>query len=79
MPAISSEVLIVIWILTLLVIADLVLTVFVFRKVCCKSAAERLDEVVERESARRSREMDEGFDNLMRYSVRGMDGFGGGE
>ena len=67
------------WIITLLVIADLVLTYLVFRKDCCKTPAEKLDAAVERESARRSREMDEGFDNLMRYSVRGMDGFGGGE
>ena len=29
------------------------------------------------EDERKSRAMDEGFDNLMRYSVRGQDGFGG--
>lgn len=28
------------------------------------------------EEARRSREMEEGFDNLMRFSVNGKDGFG---
>lgn len=27
---------------------------------------------------RRGKEMDEGFDNLMRFSVNGQDGFGGG-
>lgn len=74
-----------IWLLTLLVAVNLVLTCFVFRKVCCKSAAQKLDELVEKAQAeddadaqQRSREMDEGFDNLMRYSVNGNDGFGGG-
>lgn len=37
--------------------------------------AER-DEKAEREEAQRSREMEEGFTNLMTYSVNGNDGFG---
>lgn len=31
------------------------------------------------EEERKSRAMDEGFANLMQYSVRGQDGFGGGQ
>lgn len=60
-----------------LLVVDISLTAAVLWKLYGKSAEARLDEEVERESARRSREMDEGFDNLMRYNVRGMDGFGG--
>lgn len=60
-----------------LLVCNIALTSMVLWKLVGKSPAERLDEEVERESARRSREMDEGFDNLMRYHVRGMDGFGG--
>lgn len=70
-------------VLALLVGCNLILTAAVFKKVCCKSAEQRADEAVERameedrEALRRSRAMDEGFDNLMRYSVNGNDGFGG--
>lgn len=64
-------------VLTVLVVINLVMTALLFTKVCCKTPTQRLDEEVERESMRRSREMDEGFDNLMRYSVNGNDGFGG--
>jgi hypothetical protein len=63
--------------LVVLVVLNLVLTALMFNKMFCKTPAQRLDEEVERESMRRSREMDEGFDNLMRYSVNGNDGFGG--
>ena len=71
-------------VIALLVGCDLLLTAAVFKKLCCKSAEQKADEIVERaleeerEAMRRSREMDEGFDNLMRYSVNGNDGFGGG-
>lgn len=34
------------------------------------------DEKEEREDAQRSREIEEGFQNLMTYSVNGNDGFG---
>lgn len=64
--------------LVVLVAIDLALTGLLFTKAYCKAPAERLDDEVERESMRRSKAMDEGFDNLMRYNVRGMDGFGGG-
>lgn len=65
--------------LTMLVAFDLVMTALMFWKMFGKTPAERLDSKVDYEMQRRSREMDEGFDNLMRFSVRGMDGFGGGE
>ena len=67
--------------LVVLVAFNFILTALVFWKLYGKSAAERLDAAVEeeQEAIRRSREMDEGFDNLMRFSVRGTDGFGGGE
>jgi hypothetical protein len=66
-------------ILALLVSFDLVLTAAVYKKLYCKTPAQKLDEAVEeeQEAIRRSRAMDEGFDNLMRYSVNGNDGFGG--
>lgn len=74
-----------IWLLTLLVAVNLVLTGFVFRKVCCKSAAQKLDELVERAQAeddadaqQRSRRFSEGIENVLSYEVHGMDGFGGG-
>ena len=65
------------YVIALLLLCNIVLTSVLIYKLFGKTAEERLDDEVERESARRSREMDEGFDNLMRYSVRGMDGFGG--
>lgn len=40
-------------------------------------AQAAMDEQVE-EELRRGRAMDEGVDNLMRFSVNGQDGFGGG-
>lgn len=64
--------------LVVLVAMNLALTGILFTKLYCKTPAERLDDEVEREFMRRSKAMDDGFDNLMRYSVRGMDGFGGG-
>lgn len=67
------------FVLCALMILNLSLTGYVVYRLHGKSAAEKLDDAVEEETARRSREMDEGFDNLMRYSVRGMDGFGGAE
>jgi hypothetical protein len=67
------------FVLCALMILNLSLTGYVVYRLYGKSAAEKLDDAVEEETARRSREMDEGFDNLMRYSVRGMDGFGGAE
>lgn len=67
------------FVLFAMMFAQLVVLGLIAYKLCGKSAAEKLDEAVEEETARRSREMDEGFDNLMRYSVRGMDGFGGVE
>jgi hypothetical protein len=69
-------------ILALLIGCNLILTAAVFKKVYWHTAEQKLDAAVERsleeaEAQRRSREMDEGFDNLMRFSVRGNDGFGG--
>lgn len=69
-------------VIALLIGCDLILTAAVYKKLYCKTAAQKLDEAVEDaaleyEAKRRSREMDEGFDNLMRYEVRGADGFGG--
>lgn len=69
--------------LTVLVAVDVVLTALVVNRLYGKTPAQKLDAIVEqameedREAMRRSRAMDEGFDNLMRYEVRGMDGFGG--
>ena len=37
-----------------------------------------MDEEAAKEVQRGGGEMDEGFDNLMRFSVNGQDGFGGG-
>ena len=41
-----------------------------------EEAAPAKDEKEEREEAQRSREIEEGFTNLMTYSVNGNDGFG---
>lgn len=45
-----------------------------FRK---KKPGETPEEV--REEERKSKEMEEGFENLMRFSVNGHDGFNGGK
>lgn len=70
-------------VIALLVGLDLILTAAVFHKLYGRTPEQKLDDLVElsmeeKNFRRRSREMDEGFDNLMRYEVRGMDGFGGG-
>lgn len=41
-----------------------------------EEVAPARDEKEEREEAQRSREIEEGFTNLMTYSVNGNDGFG---
>lgn len=65
-------------VLALLIGCNLGLTAAVYKKLYGKTPAQILDEEVEKEAHRRSQAMDEGFDNLMRYSVNGNDGFGGG-
>ncbi len=41
-------------------------------------AEEKMKQAAEEEE-RKSRAMDDGFANIMQYSVRGHDGFGGGQ
>lgn len=42
-----------------------------------RTAEKAMQELAAEEEERRSREMTEGFDNLMRFGVNGQDGFGG--
>ena len=64
----------------LMAAASLVMSGFLcvtdLRRRAGRKAEEAVDRAMEEES-RRSRAMDEGFDNLMRYAVQGQDGFGG--
>lgn len=68
----------------LLLGCDIVLDLAMYRRTRGKerearrdtAAQEAMDQATEAE-ARRSQAMDEGFDNLMRYSIYEKDGFGG--
>lgn len=42
-----------------------------------KARERAAEKAMEEEELRRSREMEEGVDNLMRFAVNGHDGFGG--
>lgn len=42
-----------------------------------RTAEKAMQDAAAEEEERRSREMAEGFDNLMRFGVNGQDGFGG--
>lgn len=61
--------------ITVLVLLTLLLlmTAAMFTKVCVPSREERTDAAVEREMEKGS--VDEGFENIMRYSVNGKTGF----
>lgn len=64
----------------LLLVLVAVQNVAIFRRLTRADAETALDERVQEsmdEEARLSRAMAEGVDNLMRFSVRGHDGFGG--
>ena len=63
--------------LTAAVAVDLLLTAAVFVKTCLPAPAERADRKVELavEESQRPDPMDEGFENIMRFSVNGKTGF----
>lgn len=63
--------------LTAAVVVNLLLTAAVFVKTCIPSADERTDRQVElaMEESQRPDPMDEGFENIMRFSVNGKTGF----
>ena len=62
-------------ILTAAVSVNLLLTAAVFVKTCIPSAEERTDREVEIALEERPDPMDEGFENIMRFSVNGKTGF----
>ena len=67
-------------VLVMLCVADTVLAYKTYRRLTLHDAERKLDAQVQEamdEEQRRSRDMDIGFDNLMRFEVRGSDGFGG--
>lgn len=76
-----TEILLVV--LLILALLDVAMTGAVWYELIKKHVAAKAESRLhaamdeEAEEARRSRSMDEGFDNLMRFSVRGHDGFGG--
>ena len=75
-----TDVLLFIMILLLCVVATQ--NMVLYSRIARKDKKNVLDEKVQEsmdEEERRSRFMDEGFDNLMRFSVRGNDGFGGAD
>lgn len=64
----------------LLLVLIFVQNVAIYRRLTRRDEETALDERVQEsmdEEARLSRAMSEGMDNLMRFSVRGQDGFGG--
>ena len=63
--------------LTAAVAVDLLLTAAVFVKTCLPTPDERTDRQVELavEESQRPDPMDEGFENIMRFSVNGKTGF----
>ena len=63
--------------LTAAVVVNLLLTAAVFVKTCLPTPAERADRQVELavEESQRPDPMDEGFENIMRFSVNGKTGF----
>ena len=66
--------------LLILLCADVSVTLMIWLRLTERERSERYDRKVDEaleEDTRRSKAMDDGFDNLMRYSVMGRDGFGG--
>lgn len=63
--------------LTAAVVVNLLLTAAVFVKTCLPTPDERTDRQVELavEESQRPDPMDEGFENIMRFSVNGKTGF----
>lgn len=61
------------FILVALLLVNISVTAAVYCKLCLPSKAERTDAAVEREMEKGS--VDEGFENIMRYSVNGKTGF----
>ncbi len=63
-------------VMALAFLADFVMTALLFRKICVKSAEEKNDEAVEAAlDELRMASIDEGFQNIMSYSVNGATGF----
>ena len=66
--------------LLILLCVDVAVTLMIWLRLTERERSERYDRKVDEaleEDTRRSKAMDDGFDNLMRYSVMGRDGFGG--
>lgn len=66
--------------LLVLLCVDVAVTLMIWLRLTERDRSERYDRKVDEaleEDTRRSKAMDDGFDNLMRYSVMGRDGFGG--
>lgn len=63
--------------LTAAVVVNLLLTAAVFVKTCLPTPDERTDRQVDLavEESQRPDPMDEGFENIMRFSVNGKTGF----
>ena len=61
------------FILVALLLVNISVTAAVYCKLCLPSREERTDAAVEREMEKGS--VDEGFENIMRYSVNGKTGF----
>lgn len=62
------------WVLAALVGLDTLMNIAVYRRLAAKETASRTEERVQQEAMdadaeRRAQEMDEGFDNLMSFSV----------
>lgn len=61
------------WVLAALVGLDTLMNIAVYRRLAAKEPAsrteERVQEAMDTEAERRAQEMDEGFDNLMSFSV----------
>ena len=61
------------FILVALLLVNISVTAAVYCKLCLPSREKRTDAAVEREMEKGS--VDEGFENIMRYSVNGKTGF----
>ena len=59
----------------LAVLLDLVVTAATYRRLFSPSEEERNERAVEKAMEQRQDPMDEGFENIMRFSVNGKTGF----
>ena len=59
----------------LLLVLDLAVTAGLYCRMCLPSREERNERAVEKAMEHRQDPMDEGFENIMRFSVNGKTGF----